>query len=87
MTVSRAPQLAMISATFLYALHPIVGTMPTPSLMETNWFDSTLEKLCQPPFGHLTFISALVAEPSPKCNRGSLQERKLDWLWISCVCV
>jgi maltose/moltooligosaccharide transporter len=35
------------------------------------------------PEGQWTSMSAVLATPRPKCRRGSLEERKLDWLMNS----
>src|ERR1700722_11445261 len=53
--------------------------------MEINWSASTGGIDSHFPLGQRTSIAAFVSFPRPKWSRGSLQERKLDWLCNSCV--
>jgi hypothetical protein len=57
---------------------PRFATRPTPSLMVTSWFAGICLKVSWSPLGQYTSISTELEVPRPKCNRGSLQEKKLD---------
>ena len=50
-------------------------TMPTPSRMVTNWPAASAGYFSTSPRGQWISMSAVVAEPRPKCRRGSLAER------------
>ncbi len=54
------------------------GTIPVPSFTVTNWFAVTFVRVCHSPLGQRILTSALLAWPSPKCRRKSLQDKKLD---------
>jgi hypothetical protein len=62
-----------------YALaHPRFATGPTPSLRVMSRLAGICLKVSCRPLGQYTSMSAKVEFPKPKCNRESLDEKKLD---------
>src|ERR1700676_1099861 len=62
-------------------------TTPFPSLITISWSAASLPMLSTLPEGHrMVMESTWVADPSPKCSRGSLADSKLLLARTSALC-
>src|ERR1700690_2927467 len=70
--------LCLAEGTSALLVHSTGEELPSVKIMMR--FVTTPRKDCFRPEGHRTSRSTDFAVPKPKCRRGSLAEKKLDWL-------